>query len=151
MENNNVKYMTIFVFGSNTEGRHGAGAARFAHDHLGAEWGVGEGPTGKCYALPTKGYHLSEMTTAEIRGHVEEFFQYATNQLGSERITGVRTIFKVTQVGCGLGGHTADDIAPMFLSAPSNCYFDLDWKKYLGDTFSYWGRFGTNEPGKEAQ
>jgi len=35
----------IFVFGSNRSGIHGAGAAAYAHKNLGAEWGVGEGPT----------------------------------------------------------------------------------------------------------
>jgi len=40
-----------FVFGSNLAGRHGAGAAKQAHDQFGAVYGVGEGPTGQCYAL----------------------------------------------------------------------------------------------------
>lgn len=45
---------TIFVFGSNPEGRHGAGAARVAREQFGAVYGVGEGLTGNSYALPTK-------------------------------------------------------------------------------------------------
>ena len=45
---------TIFVFGSNPEGRHGAGAARIAREQFGAKYGVGEGLTGNAYALPTK-------------------------------------------------------------------------------------------------
>jgi hypothetical protein len=42
----------IFVFGSNPEGRHGAGSAKVAHDVFGAQYGVGEGLTGKflCFA-----------------------------------------------------------------------------------------------------
>ena len=43
----------VFVFGSNIHGMHGGGAARYAYEHFGAEWGVGEGLTGRCYALPT--------------------------------------------------------------------------------------------------
>ncbi|MGX8712506.1 MAG: A1S_2505 family phage non-structural protein, partial [bacterium] len=43
----------IFVFGSNIQGAHGGGAAWFAHKAFGAEWGVGEGLTGRTYALPT--------------------------------------------------------------------------------------------------
>ena len=43
----------IFVFGSNIHGMHGGGAARIANEYFGAEWGVGEGLTGQCYALPT--------------------------------------------------------------------------------------------------
>lgn len=43
----------VFVFGSNTDGRHGGGAAHYAHKLFGAEWGVAEGMTGKTYAIPT--------------------------------------------------------------------------------------------------
>lgn len=45
---------TIFVFGSNPEGRHGAGAAKVAVDRFGAKYGQGEGLQGNSYALPTK-------------------------------------------------------------------------------------------------
>ena len=48
-----LKNNEIFVFGSNLEGMHGGGAARIAFDKFGAEWGVGVGPTGQCYAIPT--------------------------------------------------------------------------------------------------
>lgn len=43
----------IFVFGSNAQGMHAGGAARFALEHFGAEWGVGEGLQGRSYAIPT--------------------------------------------------------------------------------------------------
>lgn len=42
----------IFVFGSNAQGMHAGGAARFALEHFGAEWGVGEGLQGRSYAIP---------------------------------------------------------------------------------------------------
>ena len=45
---------TIFVFGSNPEGRHGAGAAKIAREQFGAIYGQGEGLQGNAYALPTK-------------------------------------------------------------------------------------------------
>lgn len=44
---------TIFVFGSNPEGRHGAGSARVAVQQFGAKYGIGEGLQGNAYALPT--------------------------------------------------------------------------------------------------
>lgn len=43
----------IFVYGSNKEVLHGGGAARIAYEEFGAEWGVGVGTTGQCYAIPT--------------------------------------------------------------------------------------------------
>lgn len=45
---------TIFVFGSNPEGRHGAGAAKVAVEKFGAIYGIGEGWQGNAYAIPTK-------------------------------------------------------------------------------------------------
>ena len=123
----------IFVFGSNRSGIHEAGAARFAAVHKGAEYGVGEGPTGACYALPTKGYNITPISLDEVNVHVQKFIAYAreNNQLD----------FQVTQVGCGLGGFTKEDIAPLFEFAPLNCYFDTAWKNLLPEGSMFWGTF----------
>jgi len=123
----------IFVFGSNLSGIHGAGAARYARLERGAVVGVGEGITGQCYALPTKGFKLQEMTIQEVQTSVETFLQYAYDHPEIE--------FQVTQVGCGLGGFSRDDIAPMFEYAPENCYFDRMWKNYLPSAAKFWGSF----------
>lgn len=123
----------IFVFGSNRAGVHGAGAARTARLKYGAILGKGEGPMGMSYALPTKGFQIEMISLDEIREHVKKFIAHADDTPNRN--------FKVTQVGCGLGGHRAEDIAPMFRGAPSNCYFDSAWKPYLRDTVKYWGTF----------
>lgn len=44
----------IFVFGANTEGRHGKGAALIAYREFGAEYRNSQGPQGDSYALTTK-------------------------------------------------------------------------------------------------
>lgn len=128
----------IFVFGSNRSGIHGAGAAKYAHEMLGAEWGVGEGPTGECYALPTKGFKIEKLTVLDIEPHIKTFIDYAANNLDQD--------FKVTQVGCGLGGFTAHDIAPLFrrnLTEPQpNLYFDTAWHNHFGFGTKYWGTHG---------
>ena len=49
--------------------------------------------------------------------------------------------YKVTCVGCGLAIWEHKDIAPMFLGAPDNCYFDTLWKPHLGNDYNYWGTF----------
>jgi hypothetical protein len=41
----------VFVFGSNLAGRHGKGAAKYAHEHWGAVYGEGIGRTGNAYAI----------------------------------------------------------------------------------------------------
>ncbi|MCK5787456.1 MAG: hypothetical protein KAH32_00450 [Chlamydiia bacterium] len=58
---------TIFVFGSNPEGRHGAGAAKAAKEKFGAINGQGLGLQGNAYALPTK--NISTITTT-FRGQL---------------------------------------------------------------------------------
>lgn len=107
----------IFVFGSNTAGRHGAGAALTAKRLFGAKQGVGEGRTGQCYALPTVGYSkrlgLVYMRTDKVRIYVGKF---KTAAAAHPELT-----FLVTLVGCGLARHTVAEIAPMFLDAPANC------------------------------
>jgi hypothetical protein len=57
--------MRIFVFGSNLSGIHGGGAARYAFDNLDAEWGVGEGITGRSYAIPTKEKNVRDPRSVE--------------------------------------------------------------------------------------
>lgn len=123
----------IFVFGSNLSGIHGAGAARYALEKRGAQWGVGEGITGSCYALPTKGFGITFMDLNTIRLHVSIFIHFAVNN--------PKLKFQVTQVGCGLGDWKASDIAPLFSGASSNLYFDTAWRDYLSQDAAFWGSF----------
>lgn len=66
MQITKLKKNEIFVFGSNANGAHAGGAALTAFKKFGAELGVGEGPTGKCYAIPTldKNLQKENMTAA---------------------------------------------------------------------------------------
>lgn len=111
---------TIFVFGSNLQGIHGAGAALHARRHFGAELGVGQGRTGDAYAIPTKATCRKSLTLEEIRPHVAEFILYAQRH--------PELTFNVTRVGCGLAGFIDDDIAPMFADAPVNCLLPAFWR-----------------------
>lgn len=109
----------IFVFGSNLAGRHGKGAARAARYDWGAEYGVGEGPTGNAYAIPTKDYNIKTLQLSVIALHVHKFIAYAKAHPELE--------FYVTKIGCGLAGYTEDQIAPMFKEAPKNCRLPEGW------------------------
>jgi len=121
----------IFVFGSNLAGIHGAGAARHAALHYGAVRGEGNGRTGRAYALPTKDRKIQTISLTAIRMFVRDFINHAAENADQT--------FQITQIGCGLAGYTADQIAPMFKDAPTNCHFDTAWKTVLGDKFKYWG------------
>lgn len=94
----------VFVFGSNLKGAHGGGAASIAHKKFGAEWGVGVGPTGQCYAIPTM-----QGGVETIRPYVDEFIQYAKKH--------TEKTFLVTRIGCGIAGFTDEQIAPLFAAA----------------------------------
>ena len=94
----------IFVFGSNLEGQHLGGAAWTAHKKFGAEWGVGEGPTGKCYAIPTMHGGINE-----IKPYVDTFLQYAKDHPMNR--------FLVTRIGCGIAGFSDKEMAPLFFEA----------------------------------
>lgn len=99
-----LKDNQVYVFGSNLAGAHGGGAARFAYDNFEAEWGVGVGPTGRCYAIPTM-----QGGVDTIRPYVEQFIEYARRNPSKE--------FLVTKIGCGIAGFTCREIAPLFKSA----------------------------------
>lgn len=110
----------IFVFGSNLQGRHGGGAARMAHQRFGAEWGVGTGPTGQTYAIPTMHGGVEA-----IKPYVDEFIEYAESHPQNR--------FLVTRVGCGIAGFTDSQIAPLFAAALRlpNVSLPLDWLQIL--------------------
>lgn len=123
----------IFVFGSNEAGIHGAGAAHVAMKAHGAEYGIGVGRTGNCYAIPTKDRRIRTLRLGVIREYVEQFKAHA-------HVHGKDT-FQVTRIGCGLAGFKDKDIAPMFIGCPRNCEFDEAWRPYLGEGYKYWGTY----------
>lgn len=113
----------IFVFGSNLVGIHGAGAALCAARQHGAERGVGEGRTGRSYALPTKDEHIRTRSLEDIQVSVNKFLEYAGQH--------PELTFQVTRVGCGLAGYADDDIGPMFARAPGNCKLPDEWLRFI--------------------
>jgi hypothetical protein len=117
-----VYRLPIFVFGSNLKGIHGAGAARTACKEYGAQPGVGEGRTGRAYAIPTKDAPYQRRDIWKIRASIQNFLEYAKYHSELD--------FWVTRVGCGLAGYKDSDIAPSFADAPPNCQFDPAWKKF---------------------
>jgi hypothetical protein len=110
----------IFVFGSNLEGYHGGGAARIAHEKFGAVWGVGVGPTGRSYAIPTMHGGLDA-----IKPYVDQFVEYAK--------THPMNRFLLTRIGCGIAGFQDREMVPLFAKAWDlpNVAFPEVWLPYL--------------------
>jgi hypothetical protein len=116
----------IFVFGSNTAGIHGAGAAKFALKNHGAVWGQGVGLQGNSYAIPTKDDNIRTLPLVAIEQYIRQFLQFASANPSLQ--------FQVTRVGCGLAGYIDDQIAPYFKGAPSNCFMPPEWVSLIGGT-----------------
>lgn len=110
----------IFVFGSNLAGRHGLGAAKHAKEHYGAVYGIGEGPTGNAYAIPTKDENLNVRPLSDIEVSIRRFLEYASMS---------NDVFKVTPIGCGLAGYSVQQIRAIFLKYPitDNVVFSKEW------------------------
>ena len=108
---NKLKHNEIFVFGSNTKGLHGGGAAYYATQFFGAAWGISEGLTGNTYAIPTCTPEIEKVGINELKSSIDRFIQYAIENHALN--------FLVTPIGCGIAGWGVDEVAPMFESAKS--------------------------------
>lgn len=134
---------TIFVFGSNLGGIHGAGAAHFALQ-MGFPFRVGVGlylfevqppqPYQGAYALPTKDEQLQTLNPHMLVSYINQFLNFA------EYASDLK--FHVTRVGCGLAGYKDKQVAPLFVKHTPNVEFDLKWSDWLGHNARYWGTFG---------
>lgn len=99
----------IFVFGSNMGGRHFGGAANLAYKSFGAEWGVGEGLTGRSYAIPTLTREGQKMMLEAIGTSIVRMYMEAKANPELD--------FVVTKIGCGIAGFEEDEIIPLFREA----------------------------------
>ena len=118
-----LKENEIFIFGSNTAGNHGKGAAKTALS-WGAKFGQGDGLQGKTYGIPTKDHRLRVLSIPQIKVYVDRFLIFAKNNPELK--------FLVTEIGCGLAGYKPKDIAPLFKDAENitNVYLpDRFWHK----------------------
>lgn len=113
----------IFVFGSNLAGRHGKGAALHAMQHHGAVYGVGVGPMGTCYAIPTKDQFLQRLTIPRIKHYVEQFLIRARQHPDFT--------YRLTPIGCGLAGYKHEQIAPLFRDAPPNVLIPPEFQPFI--------------------
>lgn len=115
----------VFVFGSNTAGRHAGGAARQAHRDFDAEWGVGEGPTGRCYAFPTLDEEHRRLPMTALVGCRERFYDHV-------RAHADRT-FLLTAVGTGIAGYPTETMSAVFVDPPDNVRLPPEWANTYSD------------------
>lgn len=132
----------IFVFGSNPEGRHGAGAAKVAREKFGAIYGQGEGLQGNAYALPTKDLRVKEnkgyrsISKEQIVNNIRKMYRTAMQNPNKKFMVGYRNAINERS----LNGYTGGEMIDMFIEAgniPSNVFFSEEWARS--------GKFGTRE------
>lgn len=132
----------IFVFGSNPEGRHGAGAAKVAREQFGAIYGQGEGLQGNAYALPTKDLRVKEnrgyrsISKEQIVNNIRKMYRTAMQNPNKKFMVGYRNAINEMS----LNGYTGGEMIDMFIEAgniPSNVFFSEEWAKS--------GKFGIRE------
>ena len=128
----------VFVFGSNPEGRHGAGSAKFAVLNFGAVYGQGEGLQGNAYALPTTELRLSKqryihgrritMDRKDIIGNIRKMLDCARSNPEKKFMVAYRNLPDEET----LCGYTGREMMEMFREAsggeyPDNIYFSEEW------------------------
>lgn len=109
----------VFVFGSNTEGRHGAGAARQAVQ-FGAEYSNPRGRQGQTYAIVTK--DLTKPRDQQLRSVPLDHIESQINEFLSHAIAHPKTEFLVTRFGCALAGYSEAEIGGLWVgkTVPTN-------------------------------
>ena len=122
---------TIFVFGSNPEGRHGAGAAKVAREKFGAIYGQGQGLQGNAYALPTKDLRVKEnrglrsISKEDIVESIKKLYETARQH----HVKLFKIAYRNTH-STSLNGYTGLEMIDMFLEAgpiPENIIFSQEW------------------------
>ena len=133
---------TIFVFGSNPEGRHGAGAAKVAREQFGAKYGVGEGITGNSYALPTKDLRVKanngfrSISPKDIINNIKKLYETAKSIHNKQ----FKIAYRNNMNERTLNGYTGEELVSFFKAAgelPKNIQISEEWSKYWNDVQSY--------------
>lgn len=128
---------TIFVFGSNPKGIHGAGLAKVALNSFGAVLGYGEGLMGNSYALPTTnlnmkaygGYTRHSIPKNEIEASIRKMFECAKSHPEYK----FKVAYRNNPDEVTLCGYTGRDLMNCFFAAsdggnyPDNVYFSKEW------------------------
>jgi len=121
-----LKQNQIFVFGSNTQGRHGKGAALQARK-FGAIYGQASGLQGQTWAIITKDLtkkvHPS-ISREKIREQIEELYKYAREHPELEFLIAYST-------GPNLNGYTPEEMGEMFGGPPDNIVFETNFYKLV--------------------
>lgn len=119
----------VFVFGSNTQGRHGKGAALWALNNAGAIYGQAKGLQGQSYAIITKDLtkkvHPS-ISFSIINQQIRELYNLARANPHKEFFIAYRGN------SINLNSYTSEEMKRMFifdLEVPDNIIFEKEFSE----------------------
>lgn len=98
----------VFIFGSNTEGKHDGGSAKAAVDHYDAIYGQAEGLQGRSYAIVTVDLNIGQRSISleQIGNQIEALLEFACNRPD--------LTFWMTKIGSLRAGYTIAEIGQLF-------------------------------------
>ena len=137
-----LKPNQIIVVGTNTQGRHGKGAALWAKENAGAIYGQAEGIQGKTYGIITKDLTKSKhpsRTVDQIKDQISNLYKFAIEHPDKEFLVAY------SKEGSNLNAYSSKEMADMFssLDIPKNMVFEEKFSKLL--------TFGTDDSEKKSK
>lgn len=125
-----LKPNQIFVFGSNTQGRHGRGSALCAKQNFGAKYGQAYGLQGQSYAIVTKDltkYKHPSITSDHIIEQIKKLYLFA------EENPNLEFIVAYSGSGSNLNSYTNQELADIFscTEIPNNIIFEKEFSNLL--------------------
>ena len=138
---------TVFVFGSNLQGRHGAGAAKVAKERFGAIYGIPEGLFSLSYALPTKDLSKKGYRTLSKKDIVENILTMY-NVARNIPYRDFKIAYRTKKDELSLCGYSGLELLEMYISmpVPNNIWFSEEWADIFREIYGYEGVF-TNHSG----
>lgn len=125
-----LKTNQIFVFGSNTQGRHGKGAALVAKQKFGAIYGQPDGLQGQSFGIITKDLTSKvqpSRTPTQIMDQISKLYKFALRNQDIDFIVAYSTELN-------LNFYSAEEMAKMFAYAgtiPDNIVFEENFCKIV--------------------
>lgn len=124
-----LKPNQIFVFGSNTQGRHGKGSALIALKKFGAKYGQAKGFQGQSYAIITKDltmYNQPSISKEFIIEQIKVLYKLAEGILSH-----VEFLIAYKADGVNLNGYSPKAMKEMYFykEPPKNIIFEEEFSK----------------------
>jgi len=125
-----LKPNQIFVFGSNTNGKHGKGSALSARLYFGAKYGQAYGLQGQSYAIVTKDltkYKHPSISSDHIIEQIKKLYLFA------EENPNLDFIVAYSGTKTNLNGYSNQEMANMFSETyiPKNIIFEYEFSKLI--------------------